>query len=301
MSERILEHPPLAHTRQGAIWLPLALAVPAAIAAFPWLTPWLRMWVLAAAIYAGFKWATWRQAIGRERQTAACRSTAYLLFWPGMDARSFLDETKTAKRPEAADWAWAWGKAAFGATVLWGLARLASNDLGAGWLGMFGLIFLLHFGLFDVLALFWRNRGIAVQPLMRCPILAASLGDFWGRRWNVAFQNLAFGLMFRPLSRRTGVRGGTMLTFVISGIIHDLVISLPAGGGYGLPTLYFTLQGAGVLLERSDFGTRLGLRNFWLARAFAFAVLLAPVNLLFPPLFVERVVVPFLHVIGALA
>jgi alginate O-acetyltransferase complex protein AlgI len=106
--------------------------------------------------------------------------------------------------------------------------------------------------------------------------------------------------MFRPLSKVVGGVAALLLTFFLSGIIHDIVISIPAGGGYGWPTVYFTLQGIGVLAERSRVGQRLRRAHPGLARVFTLTILLAPVGLLFPPIFVTRIMVPFLHFIGAL-
>ena len=68
----------------------------------------------------------------------------------------------------------------------------------------------------------------------------------WGKRWNLGFRQLAHELIFRPLYRTLGPETAGFLVFTASGLIHDLVISLPARGGYGLPTLYFLIQGAGV-------------------------------------------------------
>jgi uncharacterized protein (TIGR01777 family) len=112
-------------------WVSLIALAAMAIGACRWLPPWLQMWTLAVAIYAGFKWATVPSRV------------FYLLFWPGMNARVFLDTRRVAGPPDMAEWVWALAKAGCGAGVLWGVARSAGNGLLAGWIGMLGLIFLL--------------------------------------------------------------------------------------------------------------------------------------------------------------
>ena len=88
--------------------------------------------------------------------------------------------------------------------------------------------------------------------------------------------------------------------FGFSGIVHDLVISLPAGGGYGGPTLYFLLQGLGLLAgaQQSPAGGWASVRapRGW---GFTIAVVALPVPLLFHYPFVTRIIVPFLAAIGA--
>jgi D-alanyl-lipoteichoic acid acyltransferase DltB (MBOAT superfamily) len=164
---------------------------------------------------------------------------------------------------------------------------------------MIGIVVLLHFGLFDLLALGWRSIGVNAQPVMRAPLLAKSLAEFWSRRWNTAFNTLAHDLAFRPLARRWGVAGATMGVFLISGLVHEAVISLPARGGFGLPTAYFVLQGFGVLAERSRWGRRArlgrGLRG-WL---FTIVFTAGPVFWLFHPVFINNVILPMLRALGA--
>ena len=286
--------------RTLSMWFPLGFLLTAALLITPRLAPWIQMWSLAIALYTGFKWATWYRLIGSGFQPTRLRSLVYLWLWPGMDARSFLRADQPPTFTSPSKWLWAAVKVAAGAGLIWGCARHIDNELVAGWLGMVGMLLVAHFGLLDMVAFFWQRCGINAQPLMQAPLTSRSLNEFWGQRWNSAFRALSFDLMFRPLSKVVGGVAALLLTFFLSGVIHDIVISIPAGGGYGWPTVYFTLQGIGVLAERSRAGQRLRRSHPGLARIFTLTVLLAPVGLLFPPLFVTLIIIPFLHVIGAL-
>ncbi len=300
-------------------WLPLILFTLAALLLTANASGWVRMWLIAIALFAGFKWWTLRRVIeasagatntpvaraiccpgARSAQEATqARSLAYLCLWPGMSVRAFLFGTSPAK-PALKQWLWALTKTLLGATLLWVCARQAGHGLLAGWIGMVGFIFLLHFGLFALLSLFWQSHVIDAPPLMKCPIAATSLHDFWGRRWNAGFRDIVFALFFYPLARRLGVTAAALATFVLSGLIHELVITVPAGADYGLPTFYFALQGAGLMLERSSLGAALGLTHGWRGRAFALGTVTLPIGALFPPVFVTGVMVPFFQLIHAL-
>ena len=286
-------------TRVLICWLPMVILLSGALIAGPYLPAWTWMWALSVAVFGGFKWATLAQTLGSGvRPAAPWRAPAYLLLWPGMDARGFLAGT-AAGRP-ARVWVWAVLKTGFGAALLWWVARRMGGGLLAGWVGMVGLIFLLHFGSFDGLALFWRQRGVDASPLMRAPVLSASLGEFWGRRWNSGFRDLVFGLWFARLKARYGARAATLTLFLFSGLVHDLVISLPARGGYGLPTAYFLLQGAGLLAEHSRALPLARWRGRWQGRVWTWLIVAGPAFWLFHPPFVRRVMLPFFHVIHAL-
>jgi hypothetical protein len=265
------------------------------------LRAWVFMWALSFAIFAGLKWMTWWKARARVAHSAG-RSLAYLVAWPGMDAETFLDANKTPAKPSAQEWLWAAAKTAFGVALLWMAARRVPQEqnLLRGWIGLFGLIFLLHFGSFHLIALFWQAVGVDAEPIMSKPILSKTLSEFWGKRWNLGFRQLAHEFIFRPLHKRTGVAMAGLLVFIASGMIHDLVISLPARGGYGLPTGYFILQGLGVTLERSAIGRQLGLQRGPIAWIFMVVVTAAPAYWLFHPPFVLLVIIPFMRAIHAL-
>lgn len=217
-----------------------------------------------------------------------------------MDSEAFLHGRSDVVVPTPAEWLFAGTKLVGGIVLLYGVLPLLSPELLVGWVGMIGLIFVLHFGLFHLLSCWWRSHGIDAKPLMDWPIVSTSLGEFWGRRWNRAFRDLTFRYLFRPLTKRMGAVWGLMAGFLMSGLVHDAVISIPAGGGYGGPTLFFVIQGIGMLAERSAIGRRVGLGRGVVGWLFTAMCLVLPAGMLFHPPFVRSVMLPFLHVIGAI-
>jgi Membrane bound O-acyl transferase family len=281
---------------------PLVLGVAAALFLLPHVPPWAGMWLVAGAIFHGAKWMTWRDAVRAGVARSRARTVGWFLLWPGMDARAFFDEARRPAPPDLPEACLAVGKTAVGAAVLWDLARLAPSDdpLLRGWIGLLGTAWFLLFGLFHVLSVAWRVAGVDAPPIFRAPVFATSLGDFWGNRWNLAFRDLARRAMFGPLRRATGTPVAILVVFAVSGVAHDLVLSVPARGGYGLGTAYFLLQAAGLAFARSRAGRALGVRRGLCGWLYATAFTALPAPLLFHPPFVTAVYEPFLRVIGAL-
>ncbi len=282
-------------------WLPLLVLPALAAALVPAETPrWAFMWVLAVAIFIGCKWLTWRRTPAPD--ASPIRHLGYLFAWPGLDAAAFLNPALKPNRPWPVEWLFACFKLLAGVIVLFGIVRLVPAEFPylAGWLGMVGLALVLHFGVFHLLSCAWRRAGVDAKPLMDWPLAATNLADFWGRRWNTAFRDLTHRFLFRPFVRWFGPRWAVGAGFLFSGLVHEAVISLPAGGGYGGPTVFFATQGLALLFERSRAGRRIGLGRGLRGRLFTGVVLLAPAVALFHPPFVLGIVVPFLAALGAL-
>jgi alginate O-acetyltransferase complex protein AlgI len=262
-----------------------------------WQPPaWVFMWVLAFAIFAGFKWLTYCEA--RVGGLAAPKLTRYLyLFcWPGMSLKEFA-RTTIRQANSIPEWIAAAAKTLIGAGLVWCAVPAVPPDAWflQGWVGMIGLIMMLHFGTFHLLALTLQAAGFNARPNMQSPLLARSLADFWGRRWNTAFNVLADRYGFRLLTPRIGTRAALGVVFLASGLLHEAVITVPERGGYGLPTAYFALQAVGILMERLP----LFRHRPWLKRLLAWVVLIAPLGCLFPAVFVHNVILPMLNALGA--
>jgi hypothetical protein len=263
--------------------------------------PWLFMWVLAFSIFLGCKWLTWRRTLAPG--VSRWRHAGYLLAWPGLDAKAFLrpGELQRQERPGLDEWRSAGTKLLAGLFVFWGAGRLIPRgwELCLGWAGMVGLILMLHFGSFHLLSCAWRTIGVEARPLMNHPLRATSPSEFWGRRWNTAFRDLTHRFVFRPLSGMLGPRTAVMAGFTVSGLVHDAVISVPAGGGYGGPTLFFIIQAFAILIERSRFGQAHGLGRGRRGRLWTALAAAGPAYSLFHPPFVRGIIVPFMKVCRA--
>jgi alginate O-acetyltransferase complex protein AlgI len=259
------------------------------------------MWALALAIYLGCKWLTWWFA--SVPKAPLWKHVGYLAAWPGLDANAFLSPRPLpVSKPPPQEWLLAGSMSALGIVLLYGLPRHmpAESIYLAGWVGMASIVTALHFGTFHLLSCAWRSVGVDARPLMNRPFASVSLGEFWGRRWNTAFRDLTHRFLFRPLTPRLGPQGAVFVGFVFSGLVHDAVISYPARGGYGGPTLFFLLQAAGIVFQRSRMGEICGLRSPWRGWLYTMAVLLLPVTVLFHKPFVTQIVLPFMRAIGAI-
>ena len=265
------------------------------------LPAWFWMWSLAVAIFGVCKLASWSTC---SVAAPAWKHAAYLLAWPGMDCDAFLRPHEAQTRQVAlSEWLFASFKFALGLLLLWSVASVFTDQriIIQAWAGMVGIVFVLHFGLFHLLSCAWLSAGIAAVPVMNWPMLSANVSEFWGRRWNLAFRDLTHRFLFVPCKRILGPAGALFIGFVVSGLVHDLVISWPSGGGWGLPTLYFVVQGVGLLFERSGCGQACGLGNGWQGRLFCVAVVVLPSPLLFHTAFLRNVMAPFVSAVGVIA
>ncbi|MFL5245613.1 MAG: wax synthase family protein [Gemmataceae bacterium] len=156
-----------------------------------------------------------------------------------------------------------------------------------------GLSFILHFGLINLSAGFWRLWGVDARPLFKAPLASRSLTEFWGKRWNLAFVEMTAIAIYRPLRSRLGRPLAMFAAFLFSGLLHEMAISVPVKAGFGLPSLYFALHGLLVLvegrLERSGFSIK---RLGWWSRVWTLGWLAIPLPLLFHWPFLRGVVWP---------
>lgn len=236
--------------------------------------PIARMVGICVVLLAGMKglvYVAWGGHLGVGR---------YLVFsmcWFGMDPGTF------AKRREGLSWR---------DDVAWGLALMVVGTLGA-WLvwamewRQILVMFLpmslgFHFGALRVLKGVLRRAGFPVRTLFPNLLKAKGVGDFWSRRWNVGYSQMMQRVVGRPVGNRLGRDAGILAVFLVSGLLHEVAITVPVNSGYGLPSAYFLVHGLVVLLE-GKFGKSLG-------KVRALLLVGAPLGLLFPPEFQSEVI-----------
>ena len=161
---------------------------------------------------------------------------------------------------------------------------VSRSEIAASLLVLPGLSLVLHFGLFNLAAGFFRLLGADTDAIFKAPLLARSLGEFWSRRWNLAFSEMTASCVYRPLRGVFGRRTALLASFVFSGLLHEAAISVPVHAGYGFPLGYFVLQGVLVASERA--------RSPVPGRVWTLFWLGAPLLLLFHPPFLRGVVFP---------
>jgi alginate O-acetyltransferase complex protein AlgI len=281
----------LARPRTQALRLAAWLAGPAAIAGVHFalidVHPIARMWALVIVLFFWMK-ATVLVERDRAGKQLPRPFAAWLLLWPGMRpvARAASPRQTTIVQ----------GLASVALGTVMALATqaiwvLTTDPWPAAPFALAACSLILHYGLFALLTAAWRAAGFSAGPLFRNPFAARSLADFWGRRWNLAYVEMCQETILRAAKGKGTDRivGPTLTSFgvfLFSGLLHEVAISLPVNAGYGLPTLYFVLNGGAMLIGRR-------LREGGMAaRAWAAFWVIAPLPLVFHPWFVRGIVLP---------
>ena len=221
----------------------------------------------------------------RLRPIGATGMLVFLFAWPGVIPDSFR-ERRPAQLIEPGRFLAAWARMALGAAsvVLLAVAAPRIPDQLLGLTGIAALLLTVHLGIGDLLPWLLRWAGFGVPLLFDRPWAATSLAEFWSRRWNLVFVEMNQRLFLRPSYRYFGKSGSRFALFALSGLLHELGLSFPAGAGWGLPLGYFLLQGVLVAAEE-----RFRIAN----RAWTWFWLIAPSPWLFHEPFRRALIVPF--------
>ncbi|MBI3720931.1 MAG: hypothetical protein HY248_00130 [Fimbriimonas ginsengisoli] len=216
----------------------------------------------------------------------------FLFAWPGVVPDHFRSRSP-AQDIDPSRFLRAWIRTVAGAIAILLLAIYAPRmpDPVLGLAGIAAILLTLHLGVADLLPWLLRWAGFDVPLLFDRPWAARSLAEFWSRRWNLAFIEMNRRLLLRTARRHLGRRWTRFALFLLSGLLHELALSYPAGGGWGLPLAYFALHGLLVAIEE----------RFRIAgRAWTALWLLAPSPWLFHEPFRHALIVPFYYWLHAL-
>ena len=187
-------------------WLPL-IVLPAMVVGATWhgVPRWGIMWGVSVTLYFSVKWLIWRSEA--RSATTIVRLIGWWIAWPGMDASRFLSlQSVPDQKPHRYDWWRGVFVIAAGCALLGAALGMVSQHwaFGGAWLGMFAIVFILHFGAFQILSCLWRSAGADARPIMNRPLASHRVAEFWGQRWNLAFRDAAHVAVFRPIARRYG-------------------------------------------------------------------------------------------------
>jgi len=298
-TNRIAEQPTDGHLLVRAQWFPTIAVLIAMALLAERLSPVLRLSLASVALYGTFKFA----AAIKQRELWPLISIEgwlwYVTIWPGMDLRPFAVRGGVGTEPQV-DPQWlrrGLGGIVTGAAILLGAVISNVGDAIGGWLTVASLLAMVHFGYADVLSWAARRRGFAVRRLFVAPAAAKTLNDFWTRRWNRAFVEMD-QILFMPALRRHAGKWAPAAMLGLSGVLHELALSYPAGAGWGLPMLYFVGHGSAMHLERTRAFERLPSQlTQWWTRIWV----LAPVSLVFHGPFREALPLQLLHTLKGLS
>ena len=280
-------------------WLILIISIGGIHLMFLNENPVLRMLAIIATTFTAMKVIAVAEGYKNKPLTLQFKNwVVFAIGWAGMRAQPF--ETLGEKAlPNAWPMIWFGISRIFAGLVLiataHGLVTLPLNGalvyISTSAILLVGFSLILHFGLLSISAGNWRLQGVNTYLLFRQPIKATSLTEFWSKRWNLAFSEMTSVAVFRPLKNKIGNGMALMVSFIFSGLLHELALSMPVNSGYGLPTLYFIIQGTVVLVEKAFISHKINfLQRKVISRIWTLFWVIAPMPLLFHGQFIRQVV-----------
>ncbi|MBI4816141.1 MAG: hypothetical protein HY791_07785 [Deltaproteobacteria bacterium] len=108
-----------------------------------------------------------------------------------------------------------------------------------------------------------RLIGLEVPKIHDNPLLARSIMEFWGRRWNLIVGQWLHEYCYRPLAARRHPFAGVVASFAASAFLHWYLIFVPLGLSHSLVmTAFFLIQIPLIAIERK---LRLATKPSWAA------------------------------------
>lgn len=116
-------------------------------------------------------------------------------------------------------------------------------------------------GTCDCVTGFVMLAGVRLTELFDAPFLARSPRDFWGRRWNLYFRDVAHRNIFVPLGGVRRAVPGVCLVFAMSAALHEYIIGVSAGWSMlGYMTAFFAVHCAATI-SQTALGRYLGKKT----------------------------------------
>jgi hypothetical protein len=189
-------------------------------------------------------------ARGRPGSMAFGRGVAFLLFYPGVDPdRAYVPDPSVDRGRGVLRFAAGLAEmlCAFAlSTAAERAGILAAGAFPAAWVRVIALLLLLD-GFGRTMSGVCRAMGTGADDAFDRPWLSRDLAELWGVRWNKFVGRALFHDVYRPWARRLGPLAASMCAFLASGLLHEVLYVLPAGGVPGRYLAFFGIQGAGVI------------------------------------------------------
>jgi D-alanyl-lipoteichoic acid acyltransferase DltB (MBOAT superfamily) len=140
--------------------------------------------------------------------------------------------------------------------AFWGVIRIAPTLQGAPSLVVrlaLGLVSVYAFTDFayGLVAVALNALGFGIYALHRAPVLACSVQEFWGERWNLTVSAWFREHLLIPSMRRRRPTLGVVASFLASAVLHAYLVLAAVSATLALVMFgYFALQAVFMLVER---------------------------------------------------